>query len=605
MMPKDIFTYIKTEEARFENDDIQVGENWYWNFRNHVQLIFHLKNGVFYTGDNDWMRAFKNIMEPMLQLAYWTEDIEVKDVTFFIEGDEDRASSFLLKKYHDEVFVREHDLDTFFDEVTESDIDYGGVLAQKTKSGRPEVLPLNIVAFCDQTDILGGPIGFKHYFSPSKLKSMESAGWGKPENGATISLDELCVLATQDKQASGTQDGKKNEVSGKTIEVYIVRGDLPESYLNEDGDPDYFCPQVHVVAFYTDKKGNKQGVVLYRNKEVEDAVMFHTCKKIHGRALGRGVGESLLHPQVWTNFLTIHKTQMLASGAKTPLVTDDPSFSQKNKVQDMENNEVTTITPGASITSIPTVNTANVQLYERSIDEWYQHAQLSGAAFDPMMGKEASSGTTFRGQERLVAQGRGIHDRRRGQRAKFIEKIYRKWIIPYMVKEISKGKEFLATLSTEEMTWVADRVATNEANKRIKESMSKGELITPEEQKVLTDSIKEAFSKAGNKKLLSILKDEFKDADIRMGINIAGKQKDLANLSDKMLSIFQFIFANPQGFQQAMQIPALSSAFADIMEFSGLSIAEFGTIISPPNQQMMAPAQQAQPLTLPQAPAEA
>ena len=49
--------------------------------------------------------------------------------------------------------------------------------------------------------------------------------------------------------------------------------------------------------------------------------------------------------------------------------------------------------------------------------------------------------------------------------------------------------------------------------------------------------------------MLEILKDEFKNIDIKMGINVAGKQKDLVNLSDKLLSIFQFIFANPQGFQ--------------------------------------------------------
>lgn len=604
MINPSIYEWVKSEETNFETDRIQVGSNWWWNFREHVQLIFHLKNSQFYTGDNNWLRAFKNIMEPMLNLAYWTEDIEVKDVVFFIENTDSRVLSFLVKKYHDEVYVREHDLDTLFDEITESDLDYGGVLVQKGKA-RPEVLPLNSVAFADQTDIMGGPIAFKHHFAPDKLRQMKKIGWGDERNGATISLDDLCTLASYEKEATGTLSEKTNKVPGKTIEVYVVRGNLPKHYLNDDDDQDT-CNQVQVIAFYTDKEKKRSGVTLYRKEDYSESVKFHTSKKVYGRALGRGVGESLLHPQVWTNFLTIHKTQMLEAGAKVPLVTDDEAFVNKNQVQDMENLEVMKVAEGRTVRQVPTAATANIQLYKNSIDEWYGQAQLTGSAFDPILGKEATAGTTFRGQERTVAQGRGIHDRRRGQRAKFIEEIYRSYIIPDIVREIMKGKTFMATLSTDELTWVADQLATNYANGKIKEALLSGKAITREEQDVLKQTFKETFAKGGNKRLVEILKGEFDGIEFKMGINIAGKQKDLAMLSDKLLSVFQYVFTNPAGFQQAMQIPALSKAFQDIMEFSGLNQTDFMTLmmaqkpVELPQGQPAQPGQQppAQPLTL-------
>src|SRR3990167_9446030 len=124
MFPETIFQYITAEENRFDTEEVAVGSNWRWGWKNHVQMIFHFKNGVFFQGENNWMRAFKNIMEPVLNLAYWTEDIEVKDVVFFIENMPGRVASFFIKKYHDEVYVREHDLDEMFDEITESDVDY-------------------------------------------------------------------------------------------------------------------------------------------------------------------------------------------------------------------------------------------------------------------------------------------------------------------------------------------------------------------------------------------------------------------------------------------------------------------------------------------------
>ena len=579
-MNSSIYDYVIQEENRYQTEEVVVGDNWYWNMRKHIQLIFHLKNGIFYTGENNWLRAFKNIMEPILNLSYWSEDIEVKDVVFYIENKTGRVLSFLVKKYHDEVFVKEHNLDTLFDEITESDLDYGGAFVQKTNDPKPEVFQLNTIAFCDQTDIFGGPVGFKHHFTPDKLRGMSRVGWGEESNGATTSIDDLIVLADKEKAPDGLQTTKSNTTTGKTIEVYIVRGNLPESYLKEGGDMAYYCNQVQILAFYTDKKNKKIGVTLYRKKEKEGNFKFHTSKKVHGRALGRGVGEALLGPQIWTNFLTIHKTNMLEAASKVPLVTDDPEYTNRNKIQDMDTLEITTIQDGRSIKQIPTAAPVNIQLYEKSIDEWYVHAQFVGSAQDPMLGKESSSGTTFRGQERLVAQGRGLHDRRRGQRAKFVEEIYREegWIIDSMVKEILKGKKFLSTLTSEEMTWVSDQLAENYANKIQINSLFDGEI--PVDKAILKQKFLDDFSRKGNQHILEILKEEFEGVNIKMGINIANKQKDLGMMADKVLSIFQYVGANPEGFIATMKIPGMANALNDILEFSGISQVDFSTFVA-------------------------
>lgn len=586
MNKSSIYEYVKAEEGKFESDEIQLGENWHWNFRRHVQLLFHLKNGVFYTGANDWLRAFKNIMEPMLNLSYWAEDIEVKDVEFFIENEMGRVLAFLIRKYHHEVYVREHDLDTLFDEITESDLDYGGVLVQKGAE-RPEVIHLNSVAFCDQTDILGGPIAFKHHFSPDALRKMSKLGWGEESNGATTSIEELIELADTDKTPAGVLNTKSNKVPGKTIEVYIIRGNLPEAYLKDNDNLDDHYNQLQIIAFYSSKKGVKEGVTLYRKKESEGNLKFHTSKKVYGRALGRGAGEALIHPQIWTNFLTIHKTRLLEAASKVPLYTDDPGYTQRNKIQEMENLEVTVVEDGKKIVQVPTAAPANIQLLERSVNEWLEHGQLASSAFDPMLGKEPVSGTTFRGQERTVQQGRGLHERRRGQRAKFIEEIYRDWILPDIKKEVLKGKKFLATLTTEEMQWVADRLAENYATRKILDVLLSGEI--PPDKEMLRQEFLRDFSKMGNRHLLEILKGEFDDVEIRMGINIASKQKDLVGMSDKIFSIFQTAFTNPQQFIATMQVPGMAKAFQDILEFSGVDSVDFTTLVSMPPPQMQLP----------------
>lgn len=576
-MKTNIYEYAKGEETNFLADKVRVGDNWEFNFRDHVQLIFHLKNGIFYTGENNWLRSFKNIIEPLIDLANWTEDIEVKDIVFYIENQTGRVLSFLLKKYHDEVFVKEHDIDEYIDEIAESDNSYGLVLTQKTNTARPEVLQLNQIAFGDQTDLMGGPLGFKHHFTPDKLRQMASAGWGKVENGANISIEDLITLASNEKEPDGIPQTKTNRVSGKSIEVYVIRGNLPEHYLKDNDNMEDWYNQLHIIAYYIGENKNEEGVTLYRKKEKEGNIAVHSSKPVHGRAIGRGVGESLLHPQVWTNFLEIHKMNLLEAGSKIPLVTDDAEYSNKNQIQDMENLEITVVGEGKSIKQVPTAAPANIQLFSGSINEWFAHAQLTASAQDPLLGVEQVSGTTFRGQERTVAQGRGPHDRKRGKRAKFIEWTYRNWMIPDMVKEITKGKEFLATLTSDELQWVSEQLATNYAAKTNVEHVLNGEEIEPKE--ILKQDFLLKFAKKGNNHLIKILKDDFKNVEIKIGINVAGKQKDLANLSDKVLSIFQFAFSNPQAFRQSMQNPALAKAFEDILEFSGMNQSDFASLV--------------------------
>jgi hypothetical protein len=98
----------------------------------------------------------------------------------------------------------------------------------------------------------------------------------------------------------------------------------------------------------------------------------------------------------------------------------------------------------------------------------------------------------------------------------------------------------------------------------------------------IKEEYKKQFLKKGERHLIKILKDEFKGIELEMGINIANKQKDLVNLSDKILSVFQFVFQNPQAFQQAMKIPALSKAFQDILEFSGMNQSDFMSLMQGP-----------------------
>lgn len=576
MINDTIFSYITQQEQAYRRP-IDINRVWKWNMFDHIELSELYKYSQLSTGKDDF-KPVKNITRPILNLQYRTEDIDVKDVQIYIDDPDRFHLSFLIKKYHDDVFVVENDLDSFFDKLNESRIDFGAGLSKKLAGPRPEVVPLQTIAFCDQTDMLSGPIGLKHFYSPDQLLEMSSVGWGNTLKGATITLKELISLSRDEKNESGEAASVKTP--GRYIEIYEVHGNLPKRYFDDEDVSEEYETRLWVVAFYQkENSGDKEGVILYT--EIESESPFKVVKRddVHGRALGFGGAEELFESQVWVNYDMIRMQDMLDSASKTILKAsgkNGAAIAQRSRIRDMDNNEIIDVGEGGDLSQVD-MYPRNFALFEKSIQGWEAHAQQMGAANDALMGISPSSGTPFKLQELVTDNSKGTHDFRRGQFAKHIEEIYKDWIIPHIAKKITEGSRFLSTLDIEEMQYIADSLIRNESIKMKREFvLSNGGLApAPEMVQQFEEQVREQFRKRGPKYFIEILKGEFKDPSICVKINVAGKQKNLNSMTDKIVNIFRFVFSNPQGFSQVMQLPGMAKSFNSILEFSGLSPVDF------------------------------
>ena len=571
VFPESIFQYITQEETNYKTREIQIGENWSWNMSQHLSLSFHMKFGKYLNIPNDprTKPPFQNIILPILEFRYSAEDRDVKDIIFETEEPEKQHLSFLIKKYWDDVFTVENNIDEFIDDAIEEKVDFGGCLIKKGVDAVPEVLPLQTIAFCDQTDILGGPIGFKFNFSPEALKRKAKLGWGDEKNGADITIEELVTIASKEKDAANTNEaGNQNQTTGKNIEVYAVRGTLPFAYL-KGHDMETLINQVQVVGFYHDEKG-RHGVTLYKSKETESVLKFHVPKKVHGRALGWGGVEALLDPQIWANFAEIQKNNLLKAASKITFYTDDDNYSNRNKIRDMENLEVTTIDRESryGIRQIPTAS-PNIQLFDRRVQELEDHAQKLAGVTDPLLGKSPAAGTPFRLQERVIFEGKKPHERTAGKFDKFLEEIINDWVIPHIVRGITGGKEFLANLTSSEMEYVLQKVPRNRAVKRQIEDILEGR--NPQDLPIYEEEEKQKLLQNGNRQTLKILKDEFKNVKLSVKVRVSGKQKNLELFTDKLVNVLRQYLSTPQMFQD----PIARKLFDQIIEASGLNPADY------------------------------
>jgi len=563
-----IYEFVVAEKQNYKKP-ISLTEGWMWGMQEHINRSFLYKNSQFERNNESRdKRPFNNIVRPILNVQYRTEGLDVKDIEIYVNNPDNYHKSLLVRKFHDK-WALKHEMDTFIDELVESYVDYGGVLVKQVEGVRPEVIDLKTIAFCDQTNILSGPFAIRYQMSPDELRGMAEVGWGNPDKGATIDLETLIKLSEKSKENS--DNNQKTSTPGKYTEIFELHGTFPENWLRkkkveDDLEESKYVSQAQIVAFYKNDKDEDVGVVLFAAREPKLPFKFLVRDKVQGRALGFGGVEELFESQVWTNYSEIQMREMLELASKVFYKTTDSRFKTRNNISQRTTGTVFDLQAGTDISQLDTTP-RNINIFENAVQKWENRARILGAASELMLSEAPAAGTPFKSVEAQLVEGNSLHAWRRGKIATFLDEIYRDWILPQLSKEIIKGDKFMVELSMDELQDVMERVSTNFARNKIKEKILNGENLFPDEEALLKEKFSQEFAKGGRRKFLEILKDEFKDEKLEIRTNIAGKQRNLAQITDKLVNIMRQILVAPQ----ILQDPNMMKLFNEILENSGLS----------------------------------
>ena len=594
----DLYSYLLQEESAFRTNRVPLSSNWReWNFFEHIDRSFTMVNSRFYKGAQDYTRPNNNIILPIRAVNLRTEGFDVKDVQIYVDNAENYHKSFIARKFHG-WWAKENHIDTAIDESVESYFDYGLILVKNVNEAKPEVVPLQTIAFCDQTNILSGPICLKHNYSIGELLDMKGK-WYSPE------IDKTILMSKFSKTVDASY-GEETKTPGKYIEVYELHGTFPESWLGveklgqEWEDTGKYFPQVHIITYYVSPMDGKSkvGVCLFKGKEPKPIFKALKRDSIHGRACGRGGIEELFHAQIWTNWSDLQIMQMLEATAKVILLTNDKKL-RNQKLSNIQHGQVLELSDGKEFRQLQ-LQPINKTAFDNNVNKWEQVARTIGSASDPALGLNPVSGTPLGTTEIVTQQGIGIHEYRQGQIAEFWAEIYRDWVLPHMRDEINKGSKWLDELTLAELQEVAEKVSTKYVNERIKKLILEGKMVTPEEMALMKDVIKQEFMKGGEKRFLEAFKDEFADLPMDIEISIRNKQKNLAEVVSKLNSVFRTLFT-PGAIQAIQQNEGLSELLNNILESGGMSPVNFSSFTQPMTEPTSQPnISQPSPLQAPQ-----
>ncbi len=565
-MNQQVYEYIQSEQTNYKTVRVPITTSYDWNMSEHIERCTNVANGWYHSGKNDGLRRYDDIVTPIINVAMRSEGFDVKDIVPFVNDVQNSYKSFLVKKRHPQ-WARKNELDTFIDDIVESSVIYDLVLVKNVNNTRPEVVPLQKIAFCDQTDIMSGPICLKHQYSVAELTKFK----GKWNDEA---IDEAIVMSKEEKSVMQAND-RTVKTPGKYIEVFELHGFLPETWLDENGDPFKYTNQMHIVCYYTSKDGNKNGITLFKGKTKDISNTFKSLviRKIHGRACGKSIVETLFEPQVWMNYSAQRIQKLLASAINVFYSDSDEVGNQK--LSNLPDNTILKLETGKNIGKLDG-SPQNLTAFSNDQVNLQTQARILGSASEAQLGVNPTSGTPFALQNLVVQQGQGIHEYRQGKIATFVaDVLYRDWILQYLVDDMNKGITFSEELTLDEMQDIADLISRNKAESQIISKILEGELVTPETREALIANYKEQFARGGSRKFFEAIQGELDDIPLEVFVNIKSKQKYMAQEADKITNIIREVLRNPQAFQQ---IPGVGKAFNQLLENSGLSPIDFTQI---------------------------
>lgn len=580
-----IFEYAQTELTAYKQRGVPLTDNWMWSMYEHIRRSFLYKHSKFSEGENDDTRPFKNIVLPILRVAYRAEGFDVKDVVPYVNDESKYDESFFVKKYHDK-WAFDKSLDTQIDASTESRVDYGLTLAKKVPGQMVEIVPLERIGFCDQTNIMSGPICEVHPLAPDELMEQKWDAKAKQLALARMKMGKMITLSM------GKQEAK---TPGKYCQTFEIRGMFPETWLNdyaEDGmidtgeytDDTKYTRQLHIIGFYKGDKDEQYGMHFFKGPAKQ---VYKAQKRtgVFGRACGFGGVEELFPAQQFTNMGEIQQQEMLEFAAMVILQTADEDFKTKNVLTDKEKGEILIHGENKPISKVDT-GTPNVELFKSKVADWNATAQALGSASEVVLGQQPPAGTPFSLQALVVKQAFGWHDYQKSQLSVFWAEIYRDWILPFLVADMKKGHKWLSDLSLEELTALADNIVELQTADMMKKFLMKGLLPQPAQVATYKQQVRDAFMKGGGKKFIKLVEGEMDNIPVDVMIDVAGQQFDLQHKADALTNIFRQVMQNPQ----ILQMPGMGKLFNEIIEAAGFSPIDYAAITTPAPAPAPAPA---------------
>lgn len=551
------------------------------------------------TDSLDREKPFFNITLAARNIYYRATDIDRKNITIKTTKTKEAIPAFIAQ-VHLQNWMRRENFGAFLN-------DWGLELAAFNSSvvkfieseGRLHsmVVPWSRL-ICDQVDFASNP----------KIELLELTEAQLYQRVKTHKYDKDMVEKLCDALAAREMtDGQDKDTKSNYIKLYEVHGNLPLSYLTgKEKDEDTYEQQMHVISFVASKeKGKFDDFTLVSGREEQDPYMLTSLlPNTDGSVSLNGSVKNLFEAQWMMNHTSKSIKDALDISSKHVFQTADANFVGRNVLTAIESGDIMVHAENKPLTLV-NQSPLNITASESFANMWKGLASEINGVSESMLGNTAPSGTAWRQVEALLQESHSLFDLMTENKGLHLEEMMRRFVIPFLKKQMDTSDEIAATLEAHNITKIDSIYIPTEAvrrfNSKATESILNGEIPEPFDPAMGQEEIRKELATQGNQRFFvpsdvadTTWKEVLKDLEWELEVDITGESSDkntiLTTLSTALQTVANPLYANNPQAQLIVSKILLATG-----QVSPLEIAT----LPPPQPQPMTP--DGQPMQ-PQAP---
>lgn len=481
---------------------------------------------------------FDNISKYRIRLEARAIDPDTKMIEVEPENgsQEARVSAMIATKALKKK-MREYKLANTFNKIADTWSEYGGVLVKWVEDEGVFVQPWENT-ITDMSDIMGGLIITRHYYTPAQLKAK---GWQNVE-------EVIRTAAAKKREAEiDNRTGEDNDTITHLIEVWEVHGEITKSAYNEalaefdgtdfeegeDDDVEFVTAQVIVAPKGKNDDGDLMGTILQINEEKELPFKYFARNPVAGRGLGQGIVEELSEHQRWHNFYKTEEARAIAVGGKVLFVTNDGNVVDTIYDEGIEHGTVMKVGNTTGNEFFQQLNTvpSSVPYYGQSVDNWANSGDKVTNSFATALGTQEHANVPFKAQYLQDLNSNSQFKQYYEEMAEeLIKPIIEDWVLPKALEDAASNDEIYETFTKAELQLIDSVAITKKMNEAIVQALIDGEIITEEMQMQLQANLERDLALKGSKRTIKGIKDFIKGSAGNVIIHTSDEQRSKQTL---------------------------------------------------------------------------
>ena len=452
-----IVNFLTKAITLYDTDEISIADGMSFSQPDRIRKNLMYYNSRYLDGQTDEKGRpvpFFNISRDKCELETAAIDFDTKDAQVTTDDPDYSYRAFLFSK-ENQNWMEEAEIGVWLDDFVDNYSQQGAVLTRIIQRGEgkdKELILENVNPFqlvTDQKNILSNPIIIKHTFSPAELQEQP---WDKEI------IDEL--MLTAENYTQDIVEDQINESIGKQIVVHEIHGSFPLSYLKELKDQEWTEEDekeyVLMVAYLggvetgTDSESTGENVIVIL-ADTQDELPFEYIARdpIKGRAWGVSIIEENEEPQKWANDAV--QNERLAM-----------HLAGKQIYQQVKGNGLTDdLIENADIGSILTYNKQPAQplstapaalpVYQNTLQKWMDNSRTITNANESVTGEIPPSQTRLGIMQIANQEGTKTFTRRKERIDLHMQKIWKKWVFPFLEEKLSDAHTLTADMTVDEL----------------------------------------------------------------------------------------------------------------------------------------------------------